>query len=98
MKTNLLVVKSPKAVGSVSAQSNVQEAFLSNLSRLYVCFVIHVIFQNQGIYRTSATSNFILYLPLQAGISLQADISFFLYCMHKVTSLLHCATKEIRDV
>ena len=36
--------------------------------------------------------------PLQAGISLQADISFFLYCMHKVTSLLHCATKEIRDV
>ena len=84
MKTNLLVMKSPKAVRSVSAQSNVQEAFLSNLSRLYVCFVIHVIFQNQGIYRTSATSNFILYLSFTSRhllfpiLHAESDISFTL--------------------
>ena len=84
MKTNFLVVESPKAVGSVSAQSNVQEAFLSNLSRLYVCFLIHVIFQNQGIYRTSATSNFILYLSFTSRhllfpiLHAQSDISFTL--------------------
>ena len=84
MKTNFLVVESPKAVGSVSTQSNVQEAFLSNLTRLYVCFLIHVIFQNQGIYRTSATSNFILYLSFTSRhllfpiLHAQSDISFTL--------------------